>query len=68
VIRLAIPKFQRQIHTLGYINLYYCWLMAEISDVETPLRQQRSNPRVVNKERSKFNTKKHSHRNNCTPR
>ncbi len=68
VIRCAIPEFQRQIHTLGDISLYYSWLMAEMSDVETPLRQQLSNPREVNKERYKFNTKKHSHRNNFTPR
>ncbi|MEO3707233.1 hypothetical protein AAFM79_22800 [Trichormus azollae HNT15244] len=40
VIRRAIPEFQRQIHTLGYINLYYSSFMAEISDLGIPLRQQ----------------------------
>jgi hypothetical protein len=68
VIRRAIPEFQRQVNTNVDINLYYSWLMAEISDLEIPLRQQRSNPRVVKKARSKFKSKKRSHRNNCTPR
>ena len=68
VIRRAIPEFQLQIHTLGDIDLYNSWSMAEISDLETPLRQRRSNPRLLEKARSKFKTKKRSHRNNCTPR
>lgn len=68
VIRRAIPEFQRQINAQVDINLYYSWLMAEISDLQIPLRQQRSNPRVVKKARSKFKSKKRSHRNNCTSR
>ncbi len=68
VIRRAIPEFQRQIDTKADINIYYSWLIAEISDLEISLRQHRSNPRVVKKARSKFKSKKRSHRNNCTPR
>ncbi len=49
-------------------NIYYSWLIAEISDLEISLRQHRSNPRVVKKARSKFKSKKRSYRNNCTPR
>ncbi|MHC5748419.1 MAG: IS4 family transposase [Nostoc sp.] len=68
VIRRAIPEFQRQINNQLDINTYYSWLIAEISDLEIPLRQHRSNPRVVKKPRSKFKSKKRSHRNNGSPR
>ncbi|WP_430794727.1 hypothetical protein [Trichormus azollae] len=68
VIQSAVPEFQCQIHTLIYIKWNYSWLIAEISDVETPLRQQRSNPKVVKKARYKFKTEKCRQRNNCTPR
>ena len=68
VIRRAIPEFQRQINNQLDINTYYSWLIAEISDLEIPLRQHRSNPRVVKKARSKFKSKKRSHRNHGTPR
>jgi hypothetical protein len=68
VIRRAIPEFQRQINNQLDINTYYSWLIAEISDLEIPLRQHRSNPRVVKKARSKFKSKKRSHRNHATPR
>lgn len=68
VIRRAIPEFQRQINNQLDINTYYSWLIAEISDLEIPLRQHRSNPRVVKKTRSKFKSKKRSHRNNGSPR
>jgi hypothetical protein len=50
------------------MNLQAAMLIAEISDLEIPLRQHRSNPRVVKKARSKFKSKKRSHRNNGSPR
>jgi hypothetical protein len=68
VLRRAIPEFQRQINNQPNINIYYSWLISEISDLEIPLRQHRSNPRVVKKARSKFKSKKRCHRNNSTPR
>ncbi|WP_194199023.1 hypothetical protein [Nostoc sphaeroides] len=68
VIRRAIPEFQRQITNQLDINTYYSWLIAEISNLEIPLRQHRSNPRVVKKARSKFKSKKRSHQNNGSPR
>jgi hypothetical protein len=40
VIRRAISEFQRQINNQLDINTYYSWLIAEISDLEIPLRQQ----------------------------
>ena len=33
---------------------YYSWILAEIGDLIIPPRQNRSNPRVVKKPRSKF--------------
>lgn len=68
VIRRAIPEFQRQMDNELNINIYYSWLISEILDLEIPLPQHRSNPRVVKKTRSKFKSKKRSHRNNGTPR
>lgn len=68
VLRRAIPEFQRQIDNELDINIYYSWLISEIFDLEIPLPQHRSNPRVVKKTRSKFKSKKRSHRNNGTPR
>lgn len=68
VIRRAIPEFQRQTNNQMNINIYYSWLISEILDLEIPLPQHRSNPRVVKKARSKFKSKKRSHRNNSTRR
>jgi hypothetical protein len=64
----AIPEFQRQINNQLDINIYYSWLISEILDLEIPLPQHRSNPRVVKKARSKFKSKKRSHRSNGTLR
>ena len=66
VLRRAIPEFQRQINNQLDINIYYSWLISEILDLEIPLPQHRSNPRVVKKARSKFKSKKRSHRSNGT--
>jgi hypothetical protein len=68
VIRRAIPEFQRNYDNQLDINIYYSWLISEILDLEIPLPQHRSNPRVVKKTRSKFKSKKRIHRNNGTPR
>ncbi len=68
VIRRAIPEFQRQINNEIDINIYYSWVISEILDLEIPLPQHRSNPRVLKKARSKFKSKKRSDRNNSTPR
>ena len=45
---------------------YYSWMIAEISDLIIPPRQNRSNPRVVKKPRSKFNSCKPKYRGNGT--
>jgi len=68
VIRRAIPEFQRQINNELDIDIYYSWVISEILDLEIPLPQHRSNPRVVKKARSKFKSKKRSDKNNSTPR
>ena len=45
---------------------YYSWIIAEIGDLIIPPRQNRSNPRVVKKPRSKFKSAKPKHRGNGT--
>ena len=60
VIRRAVPKFQTTQPT--ELPLFLSWLVQEILDQKIPPRQGRSNPRVVKKPRSKFNSKKPKHR------
>jgi len=68
VIRRAIPQFQQNIDNSTNLNIYFSWLVSEILDLEIPPPQGRTNPRVVKKTRSKYKSKKRSHRNNGTPR
>ena len=68
VIRRAIPLFQQNIDNSTNLNIYISWLTSEILDLKIPPPQNRTNPRVVKKTRSKYKTKKRSHRNNSTPR
>ena len=80
VLRRAIPLFQQvTTHTLP---LFVSWLMEEILEQEIPPRQGRTTPRVVKKRtaraevssalgrskkpRSKFKSKKRSHRSGTT--
>ena len=64
VLRRAIPLFQRV--TTPTLPLFVSWLMSEILEQEIPPRQGRTNPRVVKKPRSKFKSKKRSHRSGTT--
>lgn len=66
VIKRAVPLFQQIDLEAEVINVYYSWLIWEILDLEIPPAQQRSNPRVVKKTRSKFKSKKRLHRGNGT--
>lgn len=50
------------------INVFFSWLTLEIKELKIPPPQHRSNPRVVKKTRSKFQSKKRCHINNGTPR
>lgn len=68
VVRRAIPMFQLGIDNSTNFHIYFSWLTSEILDLEIPLPQSRTNPRVVKKTRSKYKSKKRSHRNNSTPR
>ncbi|QFS44389.1 transposase [Nostoc sphaeroides CCNUC1] len=68
VVRRAIPVFQIAIEMFPDINVFFSWLISEIKDLKIPPPQHRSNPRVVKKTRSKFQSKKRCHRNNGTPR
>lgn len=68
VIRRAIPQFQQNIDNSTNLNIYRSWLISEILDLKIPPPQGRANPRVVKKSRSKYKSKKQSHRNNSTPR
>jgi len=64
VLRRAIPLFQ-QIPNPS-LHLFVSWLIEEILEQEIPPRQGRINPRVVKKPRSKFKSKKRSHRSGTT--
>ena len=64
VLRRAIPLFQQV--TTPTLPLFVSWLMSEILEQEIPPRQGRINPRVVKKPRSKFKSKKRSHRSGTT--
>lgn len=68
VIRRAIPLFQIAVEIFPDINVFFSWLTLEIKELKIPPPQHRSNPRVVKKTRSKFQSKKRCHRNNGTPR
>ena len=64
VLRCAVTTFQRtETATLPF--LVSC-LIEEILEQEIPTRQGRTNPRVVKKPRSKFKSKKRSHRSGTT--
>ena len=70
VLRRAVPLFQRE-SVLGsecdvISTLFVSWLMEEILEQEIPPRQGRTNPRVVKKPRSKFLSRKRSHRGHGT--
>ena len=64
VLRRAIPLFQKV--TTPTLPLFISWLRSEILEQEIPPRQGRTNPRVVKKPRSKFKSKKRSHRSGTT--
>ncbi len=65
VIRRAVPLCQENTEAeLDYS--YLGWILAEIGDLIIPPRQNRSNPRVVKKPRSKFNSAKPKHRGKGT--
>jgi len=64
VLRRAIPLFQQV--TTPTLPLFVSWLIEEILEQEIPPRQGRTNPRVVKKPRSKFKSKKRSHRSGTT--
>jgi hypothetical protein len=66
IIRRAIPQFQQA--PLLEIQVFFSWLIEEISDQKIPAPQNRVNPRVVKKSRSKFKSRKRCHRGNGTPR
>lgn len=68
VIRRAIPQFQQNLDNSAHLNIYFSWLISEISDLEIPPPQNRTNPRVVKKTRCKYKSKKRCHRNNETSR
>ncbi len=64
VLRRAIPLFQQV--TTPTLPLFVNWLIEEILEQEISPRQGRINPRVVKKPRSKFKSKKRSHRTGTT--
>lgn len=67
VIRRAVPLCQEN-QELELDPSYYSWILAEIGDLIIPPRQNRSNPRVVKKPRSKFKSAKPKHRGQGTQR
>jgi hypothetical protein len=66
VVRREEPQFQQA--PLLEIKVFFSWLIEEISDQKIPAPQNRVNPRVVKKSRSKFKSRKRYHRGNGTPR
>jgi hypothetical protein len=65
VIRRAVPLCQS--NTEPELDpSFYSWILAEMGDLIIPPRQNRSNPRVVKKPRSKFNSAKPKHRGHRT--
>ena len=65
VIRRAVPLCQENQEPERDL-CFYSWILAEIGDLIIPPRQNRSNPRVVKKPRSKFNSAKPKHRGQGT--
>lgn len=65
VIRRAVPLCQEN-QEPELDPHYYSWIKAEIGDLIIPPRTHRSNPRVVKKPRSKFNSAKPKHRGQGT--
>ncbi len=65
VIRRAVPLCQEN-QEPELDPHYYSWILAEIGENIIPPRQNRSNPRVVKKPRSKFNSAKPKHRGRGT--
>ena len=64
ILRRAVTTFQ-QAETAS-LPFLVSWLIEEILEQEIPPRQGRTNPRVVKKPRSKFKSKKRSHRSGQT--
>ena len=64
VLRRAVPLFQEA--TTANLSLFFSWLIEEILEQEIAPRQGRTNPRVVKKPRSKFLSRKRSHRGHVT--
>jgi hypothetical protein len=60
LIRRALPQFPQA--ATEDLHLFYRWLVPEILYLEIPPPQFRSNPRVLEKTRSKFLNKKRCHR------
>ena len=65
VIRRAVPLCQENQDPELDLS-FYSWIIAEIGELIIPPRQNRSNPRVVKKPRSKFNSAKPKHRGQGT--
>ena len=64
ILRRAISQFQQALpSSLPY---FFSWLISEISEQIIPIRQGRTNPRVVKKPRSKFKARKPIHRTGFT--
>ena len=64
VVRRAVPLFQQA--ATATLPLFVSWLIKEILEQEISPRQDRTNPRVVKKPRSKFKGKKRAHRSGTT--
>ena len=67
VIRRAVPLCQENLEPELDLS-FSSWILAEIGDLIIPPRQNRSNPRVVKKPRSKFKSAKPKHRGKGTQR
>ncbi len=64
ILRRAISLFQQA--SLSSLPSFFSWLISEITQQIIPNRQGRTNPRVVKKPRSKFQTRKPIHRTGFT--
>ena len=65
VIRRAVPLCQENQEPELDLS-FSSWILAEIGELIIPPRQNRSNPRVVKKPRSKFKSAKPQHRGHRT--
>ncbi len=61
---MAIPLFQGV--SPSHLPLFALWLIEEIQEQKISPRQDRTNPRVVKKPRSKFKSRKRCHRGHGT--